>query len=159
MTIHTPEKIREYVNNEVKDFVDSLTNTDLMVVVILRFHLLTEYLLERIIESELPKGYIITKYSYHQKLEIVNALNILDDNIIRSLQNLNKVRNECSHTRKMKISQENIDKIGTPLGKDFKNIKIKYKADFYSVAIHTLADLYQKLLTQTLRSENTEFQL
>jgi len=162
MAFHTPEELKDYVEKETKELVDSLTNLDIMVVAILQFHLLTEQLLERIIESELPSGHLITKksgFTYYLKLEIVNALNILNENIIGSLRMLNQVRNDFSHNRDMIVNIKSIEKIGLPLGKVFRDIKTKYKEEFYTVAIHTFALIYQELLTEVLVSENKGPQL
>lgn len=110
----------------MKDFFSALSGIDDSVLLLLRAHLISENLLERIIELELERGDRIIadgNYSYHQKLVLVHALDTVNDGIIQSLKNLNKVRNKCAHELAQHIGNAEIELIGSSLGKKFTEIK------------------------------------
>jgi hypothetical protein len=99
------------------------------VATVLRFHLLTEYYLEQLIRSLLTRGDRIIEsgnFSYAQKLCVVAATDELKDDLISALRNLNKLRNKCSHELHHKISAADLEPIGSPLGKDWTEIKKKH---------------------------------
>jgi hypothetical protein len=73
---------------------------------LLNCHLLVEYYLEQIIHSQLKRADIF-----------------LDDNLMTSVSNLNKVRNLCTHEMEYSISEANIDLIGRPFGKTYIETK------------------------------------
>lgn len=102
------------------------------VMVILRTHLLTENLLEKLILIGLPRGDKVVEdggLTYYQKLLLVSSLDQLPDPIISSLKNLNKVRNQCAHELDKKITEAEVTRIGSPLGKKFTDLKKKAKLD------------------------------
>lgn len=95
------------------------------VLLILRVHLYTEYLLERMILARLPRGDRVLEdgnLSYAQKLSLVSSFDYLKDNFITSLRNLNKVRNRCAHERQKEITIADIELIGRPFGNEFTKI-------------------------------------
>ncbi|MBB4133400.1 hypothetical protein [Xanthomonas sp. 3075] len=96
------------------------------VATILRFHLLTEYYLEQMIRLVLSRGDRIIdsgNYSYAQKLGIVEASDKIGDKLISSLRNLNKLRNKCSHELNHQITDSDLERVGSPLGKFWTQIK------------------------------------
>ncbi|MFN4043989.1 hypothetical protein [Limnobacter sp.] len=96
------------------------------VATVLRFHLLTEYYLEQLIRSLMPRGDRIIEsanFSYAQKLCVVAATNEVEDDLVSALRNLNKLRNKCSHELHHKITASDLESIGSPLGKDWTEIK------------------------------------
>ncbi|WP_461518288.1 hypothetical protein [Porticoccus sp.] len=96
------------------------------VATVLRFHLLNEYYLEQMIRLLLPRGDRIIdsgNYSYAQKLGIVKAADNTPDRLLSSLRNLNKLRNKCSDERSLQITDSDLEKIGSPLGRDWTQIK------------------------------------
>ena len=104
----------------------SSTMSDDPVATVLKFHLLTEYLLERIIKIYLPRGDKLvdsSSFSYANKLTVVDSFNVIPDEQVSSLRNLNKVRNRCSHELNHEISNSELERIGSPLGKEWTNIK------------------------------------
>jgi abortive infection bacteriophage resistance protein len=95
---------------------------------VLRTHLYTESLLERIILLKLPRGDKIIEsasLSYSQKLVLVDALGGLSDPIVSSLRNINKLRNLCAHELSKLITEADAVKIGSPLGKFFTEARTK----------------------------------
>lgn len=99
------------------------------VATVLRFHLLTEYYLEQLIRSLMPRGDRIIEsanFSYAQKLCVVSATNEVGDDLVSSLRNLNKLRNKSSHELHHKITASDLESIGSPLGKDWTEIKKKH---------------------------------
>ena len=111
---------------------------------ILRTHLYTENLLERIINSKFPRGDKILEnasLSYNQKLILVDSFDFIPDSIISSLRNLNKIRNQCAHQLHTLIGNTEITKIGSPFGKDFTKIKREAKFDDSAVLRKTILSL------------------
>jgi hypothetical protein len=103
---------------------------------VLRAHLFSENLLERLLTFKLPRGDKIVEggnLSYHQKLVLVDALDCVPDPVVSSLRNLNKLRNQCAHELDKKITDGDITKVGSPLGKIFT--RLKREANFEEVAL------------------------
>lgn len=112
-------------NKKHYDLYSSSLSDDSLATV-LRFHLLTEYYLEQMICVALARGDKLIEsvnYSYAQKLGIVEAIDMLDDNLISSLRNLNKLRNKCSHDLNHEIRDSDLERIGSPFGKDWSETK------------------------------------
>ncbi|MCG2584142.1 hypothetical protein [Massilia sp. TS11] len=102
------------------------------IMLILRAHLFSENLLERLINFRLPRGDKVIEngnLNYHQKLVLAEALECLSDPIVSSLRNLNKLRNQCAHELHKKITEGDITRIGSPLGKNFTRFKRDAKFD------------------------------
>lgn len=102
------------------------------IMLILRAHLFSENLLERLINFKLPRGDKLVEsgnLTYNQKLVLVDALDCLPDSVVSSLRNLNKLRNQCAHELHKKITDADITRIGSSLGKDFTRFKRDAKFD------------------------------
>ena len=63
----------------------------------LKGHLLTEYLINRIIEDKLGWSRKYDRYSYSKKIDEVEGRNLLPEETIENLRLLNKVRNKMAH--------------------------------------------------------------
>lgn len=100
---------------------------------ILRSHLIAEYYINQIIITYLDNGKIITSkgnFSFHQKLLLIKSFNIINEKTITAIEQLNNVRNNCSHQIDYKLTEDEIDKIGySLLGKAFTNSK-KIRSDY-----------------------------
>ncbi len=99
---------------------------------VLRIHLLTEYYLERLLSLLLPRGdKLITdgSLSYHQKLIVVAAFDVLSDANVQALRGLNRVRNRCAHEMDTTISTADVELIGRSLGEEFTTIRREHGAD------------------------------
>lgn len=115
-----------YFIDQFREFHESINTPNDLLIYVLRFHLLTENMLERIIKGSLPRGANLvrdTRLSYAQKLAIVDALGILDEKLTVALQRLNSLRNSCAHKRKMKVTIKEIDSISEPFGKQLSSVK------------------------------------
>lgn len=97
------------------------------VTLILRVHLLAEYYLDQVILVKLPRGDVIIekerRFDYRHKVALVDSFNCLSRELIKSLEQLNTVRNSCSHVHDYELSESDIDKIGAPLGKAYYSKK------------------------------------
>jgi hypothetical protein len=150
------EKLRPIIDKEIKDFSQVLEKDTSLVPILLKFHLLTENCLERIISSKLSKGYQLldnSGFTYHHKLELVHALDVLPDNIIGSLRKLNQLRNECSHNRNLVIDSQMIESIGKPLGKEYIDIRNEHRGNLDSLLVFTFSRLYSNIITVVLLCE------
>lgn len=124
------KKIEEFIKCEFEEFKKALESRDDLN--ILKFHLLFENILERIIVGVLKRGdRLIDKgnLSFSQKLLLVHSFDIISDSYIQALRHLNSLRNELSHDKGTIIKLDNFDLVGRPLGKAYTNIKRKYKND------------------------------
>ena len=63
----------------------------------LKGHLLTEYLINRIIEDKLGWSRKYDRYSYSKKLDEMEVKSLLPQEIVGNLRLLNKVRNKMAH--------------------------------------------------------------
>lgn len=101
------------------------TETD-PVMMVLRGHLYSENLLERLIIIKLPRGDKVVEsgnLTYHQKLILVEAFACVSDAITSSLRNLNKLRNQCAHDLQKRIADSDITRVGSALGKTYTKFK------------------------------------
>lgn len=88
---------------------------------VLKCHLLTEGLLERIIRACIPSGEALlqkSSFTYRQKLELACSLEVLSDEIILALRTLNNLRNSCAHELKTHINLEQMKPLGMAFGKE-----------------------------------------
>jgi len=93
---------------------------------ILRAHLFSESLLERLIPLKMRRGDKVIdngSFTFAQKLVLVEAIDCLDDSIASSLRNLNKLRNQCAHELGRTITGADVTRIGSPLGKHFTKMQ------------------------------------
>ncbi len=78
-------------------------------------HLYLEYFLTMIIEKKIPKPKkILEKATFHNKLKLVEALNVLNDDLIYDLYKINEIRNKLAHNIEIEsqlLENEIIDKI------------------------------------------------
>jgi hypothetical protein len=111
---------------ELAKFKEAMGAESDAVMLLLRGHLYSENLLERLITFGLPRGDKLMEnanLSYHQKLLLVEALDFLPDTFASSLRGLNKLRNQCAHQLNKKITEADITRVGSPLGKLFTECK------------------------------------
>lgn len=77
--------------------------------IVLKGHLLSEYLLNRIIDEKVPSSNKIKKVTYYRKLKIMEEKDFLTPEIIKNLCLLNSFRNKLVH--KLNITIEAKDMI------------------------------------------------
>ena len=119
-------------HKETQHFFEAVGDEADLVMLVLRAHLYSENLLERLIGLKLPRGDRVLEngnLSFHQKLMLVDSLDYLPDRIVSSFRNLNKLRNQCSHELNKSITMADITRIGSPLGKVFTDIKRECKME------------------------------
>lgn len=143
------DQIRDPVEADLEAFSELISSRDDVTPSMLRTHLATENLLERILVASLPGGHGLIEngnLTYAQKLEVVNALKITESSLIGSLRQLNKVRNAASHSKEGAITRAEIEKIGMPLGPRFIEIRQKHASNYENFALTTLATVFARTL-------------
>jgi hypothetical protein len=91
--------ITERERKELDELFGGIANPTLL---ILRVHLYTEHVMERLILANLPRGDRVLEHgnlSYSQKIALVSAMDCVGDPFVTGLRSLNKIRNACSHER------------------------------------------------------------
>jgi len=142
-------EVEEFINIEIGDFIDALESKHDLIISVLKFHLLSENLLERIIMGTLKRGdRIIEKgnLGYYQKLYLIDSFDLVKDSNIQALRHLNSLRNKCSHKKATKITLEDIDLIGRPLGREYTTLKRKNKNDLEKIVLDTFVIIYKEIL-------------
>jgi len=87
------------------------------VLFVLRAHLYSEHLLERIIASYLPEGQQLIDQKilgYFLKLSLVDSFGMIDAATISALRRLNTLRNSCAHNLEKTVELGDVDAIGEP---------------------------------------------
>jgi hypothetical protein len=112
-------RVTEYMLRQIRDLEESVRGRDDLLIVVLRFHLVAENLLERFMEAKLPRGNVLAdeaRLSFAQKLAVVDAFGVLEENLVAAIHQLNVLRNKCAHKKGMQVSLRDLDLIGEPLG-------------------------------------------
>jgi hypothetical protein len=146
------------IARETKELADSLAATKDLMLPLLKFHLLAERALDRLILARLTRGdRLLTgaRLTFAQKLALVNAFDTIPDAAVQALRQVNRVRNQCSHVRAKAIAVDDIDRIGQPLGPEYREIKREHGHDLRQLLVHTLVVVYAPYLVANLRAEGT----
>jgi hypothetical protein len=152
------KQIEHLAGIEADNLVQTLTKQDDLVPIVLRFHLLTEHQLERIIVASVRRGDRLLenlRLTYRQKLEIVHALDVLPDYVIGALRKLNELRDALSHRRDASVGPQELDSLGRPLGRPFRQIT-RQQADLKMRTIMTFAELDKPLISMALKAEHAD---
>jgi len=152
-----PSDTEKVVMISVKDFISIIRETESIIFPFLRFHLLTENLLERIITNQLARADRFldnANTSYNQKLCLVNSFDLLSDKVLQALKNLNSKRNRLSHTRSESISIGDLDIIGRPFGKEYSELRAKYSYDTKELMICVFELIFLDLCIKVHHLEN-----
>ena len=119
-------EMEKFIRAEVNEVVSIIRETHSIILPFLRFHLLTENLLERIVISHLARAKRFLDEAnprYYHKLCLVDSFNILDEKTMGAIKNLNSIRNRLAHSRKASISVKDLDRIGNHFGKEYKKLR------------------------------------
>lgn len=73
-------------------------------------HFLAEYLLSEIISKKCKDPKKIIKYSFLVKVEFLNAMNLLPEDLYNNIRNLNKIRNEIVHSLNINLKDRDFFK-------------------------------------------------
>lgn len=144
-----------------KKFDDAIGRENDPTMVVLRAHLFSENLLERIIRLQLPRGDKLiesSSFSYSQKLMIVDTFDMLGDPIVSSLRGLNRLRNQCAHELGKIITDSDVVRAGSPLGKIFTEMHRAHKYDAIATLRETIHYIigYMTGLCHSLEESSTK---
>ena len=151
--------LQEVVDQTKEDLIRTLEKGDESVMMLLRFHLFTENMLERIMLGKLPRGdRVIDKgqLTYYQKLWLVASFEIVSDRAIRSLENLNALRNKCTHQRDRRISLSDVEPIGRPFGNQFARIKRDFRDDLKRLITAVFAAISGNVAAAVYKAEHKQ---
>jgi hypothetical protein len=126
---------------------------------LLRFHLLAENALERIIATQLrqPDRVSDAGLSFFQKACWVHATDLVPDAAMRALRQMNTLRNKCSHQISKKVTLADIDAIGTPFGRQYADAKQQKQRDNAHLVLllaNVFGWIYQDLLVAAVTEEH-----
>ena len=147
------------MDRELERFQSAIGSETDPTMLVLRAHLFSENLLARLLTFNLPRGDKVIdsgNLSYHQKLVIVDALDCVPDAIISSLRNLNKLRNQCAHELNKKITDDDIRRVGSPLGQKFTKLTRDAKFDEVSILHNIIIYVCGFLAGRCHRSEHPD---
>lgn len=123
-------------------------------------HFLVEYLLDKIIFARCKNAKKISSYSFSTKLEFLNSMNLLSDDLYKNIKNLNRVRNEIAHTLKANLKNRDFYKssgrkiiIRVPKSGDSEKFYLKM------LSLGILTNLRNYILLELKISPDCAFQL
>jgi hypothetical protein len=119
-------KLTEYVLRQIRDFEESVQKRGDLLIIVLRFHLVAENLLERFIKAKLPRGKVLAenaRLTFAQKLAVADAFGVLEENLVTAIRRLNALRNMCAHEKGKEVRLRDLDLIGEPLGMELSSAK------------------------------------
>ena len=150
------EELDSIKKKEFGKIQESIGHIDDPILLVLKAHLYSEFLLERIILGRLQRGDRViekAKLTYFQKLALVDSFDCLPDWAVSSLRNLSKLRNQCSHELSKDIAEIDVTRIGSPLGKKFTEFKNEQGATTFSILLSVLQYNLGALVAQCYISE------
>lgn len=116
----------QYILKQTRELEESIKLRDDLLIVVLRFHLVAENLIERFITAKLPKGNVLieqARLSFAQKLAVADSMGTIESELITALSRLNALRNKCAHAKGRQVSLRDLDAIGEPLKMEFSSAK------------------------------------
>ena len=150
------ERIAPQAAREAEELRAALDAGDDASLPLLRFHLLAEQMLERIIAGRLKRADRLLesgRLSFAQKLMLVHAFDVVEDASVIAMQRVNSLRNECVHVKGKQLADSDIDPIGQPLGKEYQELKRVHGHPFKVLLIFTLARVAQPFIAALLAPE------
>ena len=102
-------------------FLQHLFSQDKTVNSVLKAHMITETIMEKILEQIFPVKDDLGKtkrFNFNQKVELCYLLNGFDERAYQVVKALNKVRNSCAHELKHYLTISDLSPIASALGKD-----------------------------------------
>lgn len=145
------EDIQKYIKAEAEELANALTLKHDSLLIVLKFHLLVENFIERIILAVLARGDRLLEkgnLSFFQKLYLIHSFDIINDSIIQAIIHLNSLRNRHAHNKGHKLSVADIDLIGRPLGKKYTEIKKKCLSDIDKLLTETFMAIFTEIITE-----------
>ena len=96
--------------------------------IVLKGHLVVEYMLDSIIKEKFKNPNKILSYSFYRKLEILHSLGFLPDYLFKNIETLNKIRNKYAHDLKYSLDINELFVIDS----DDKQITLSSKSKKYT---------------------------
>jgi hypothetical protein len=121
---YLPEKSKSLSINLVKD-IWAIEDSKLFTI---KMHLYMEAVISEILSENLKKPELLENYSFYRKVEILNAMGILNDSSLNDLLHLNNIRNKFAHNLTYDLSDVNMSKFSDLRGV-YSIINYKRKAE------------------------------
>ncbi|GEA08571.1 hypothetical protein KUL42_33320 [Alteromonas sp. KUL42] len=115
-----------------KKFSATILNESDQAILVLKGHLFAENIFENLIVLKISRGDKLLEkasFTFSQKLALVEAMELLDDGLVSSLRALNKLRNKFAHDLDASVSNNDLLKVGSPLGTVFTKYKRESAGD------------------------------
>jgi hypothetical protein len=154
-----PGEAQQFIDRELVLLEAIMAREDDLVSDTLRFHLVVESQLDRIIAALLPRGgrLVEKRYlSFRQKLAVVEAFAGEDAAVFTSLSGLNAVRNECAHDRDKVVGVHDLDRIGSPLGGEYSALRSEHGGKLGTLAATLFAAIFGNLCAWVYRAEHRD---
>lgn len=139
-------------------FIKATSPVDELITMVLRVHLLSEYYLDRILLTKIPRADIFfekARPTFASKLSLTKSFSFTARDILDSLKRLNDIRNKCSHDFNYSVSEADIDMVGRPFGKKYTKIKNEHGHKLNELAKMTFLLLIARL-SSLCQLEETE---
>ncbi len=152
-----PPEAEKFIADEVDDFLRLISRDDDLVPETLRFHLITENQINRLVSRALPRGEVLVRDArlrYPQKLKVLESLGFKDLAAVQALTALNTVRNACVHDRHRVVTQDDVQSIGSPLGDQFKSLRASHGDSLKTLTLQVYAAIFGRLSSAVYRVEH-----
>ena len=102
--------IKEHLENR-KEVLNEISETDRMLIAILKGNLILENKLkDLLVKYGIKRSMLDKKYqSFHDKLNLCNNLNIINEDTVNYLSKMNTTRNKYGHNINFKITEEYLE--------------------------------------------------
>ena len=139
----------KFIRQETEELLSILGKDDLVPLTI-RFHLVAESHLDRIIAARLPRGNHLLKgqgprFTFLHKIRIIESLVRKDSPVFSCLRHLNSLRNDCAHDRYKVVDVEDLTKVGSPMGQEFAQLRRDHSDVIGDFASAVYASIFGKL--------------
>lgn len=152
------------VDDVVEKFQEVMEETDPVVSLILRAHLLFEQTMDDMICHELTSGYRVIdegRLSFNQKVELAHSFDVVSHQYIVCLRKLNALRNRCVHRRGYAVTQADADDLSKSIQREIRerapsSFDSVYKLVFFSLAlifVHISSYLYKDTARKSLERD------
>lgn len=149
------ERFRAEIKRNSQEFLATFSRHDPLLEPLLRFHSLSDGLLERALAARLGINQgAVERLSYYSRLSLLRGL--LQPEAYNALVELNKVRNECAHDHDRRITEGDIDRVGLKLGTDYEVFKKQHAVEPPVLLLHLLGELYPAVLHLAMWEELPE---
>lgn len=161
MTDELSKTIEARVDAEVQKLTATLTTADDPVLgLLLRFHLLVEELLDRVIAANAKRPQYVDelRLSFAQKISLFAALEAGPSSaVVDALKRMNRLRNKCAHEHGKRIDAVELGHIGECFG-DYAALRTAHAntpgAPLTTLAVGIFAAIYGPLISAVIVREH-----